>query len=220
MPSYGPYPIFNESWIERSTGGLEFLTDIEETRGKEYRNAVRSQPRAVIDLQGLQVFEEQWQEILAFQAAVRGMWSPFLIRDVRNHTLDDELIATGDGSETEFQVQITRTYQGIDHSTPIKWLDEDYPALVDSAGNTWRNTEHIVVKVNGVTKTRTTDYVVDRETGIIEFMSAPASGHPIRVTGNFYTLVRCNTDIINGSFLGGGVVEITDCSFIEPVGGL
>ena len=33
-----------------------------------------------------------------------------------------------------------------------------------------------VIKVSGVTKTETTDYTLDRDTGVLEFTSAPASG--------------------------------------------
>ena len=32
------------------------------------------------------------------------------------------------------------------------------------------------VKVGGVTKTETTDYSIDKDTGVITFVSAPASG--------------------------------------------
>ena len=113
----------------------------------------------------------------AFWYDRRGDFKAFLFKDWSDYQLTNEQIAVGDGAT--LTAQITKTY---------------------TAGNNpyVRVIRHIksgtlVVKIDGVTKTLTTDYTVN-STGLITFVSAPSNGALITVTADFYVPVRFEGD--------------------------
>lgn len=121
------------------------------------------------DLSEIQTFDRLF-------AGRRGAAHPFLLLDPIDQSLTDENIGTGDDSTTTFQ--ITKAY--TDSVRPF------YRYITAVSG--------LVVKVNGVTQTVTTDYT--ETDGVITFTSAPANGHAITVSCNFWIRVRFATDYV------------------------
>ena len=92
-----------------------------------------------------------------FYLGRKGAALLFYIKDYRDYQVTDEAVGTGDGSQTQFQ------------------LDKKF--IVE-------NTD--VIKVGGVTKTRGVDYTINNDTGVITFSSAPGNGLAITATYEFY----------------------------------
>lgn len=107
--------------------------------------------------------------------ASRGGLHSFRFRDwdSENNSLEDELIGTGDGSETEFQITKTWTVGGI-----------------SQVRNITRPVSAVTVKVNDVTVATPADYSVDYATGIITFTSPVTDTHNVKVTGTYDIPVR------------------------------
>jgi uncharacterized protein (TIGR02217 family) len=103
---------------------------------------------------------------LAFGAYGRAV--PFLYRDALDHSVTNAQFGTGDGSTKDFQLR-----------RPIGggW---DIIQNLDGAA---------VIKVDGVTKTLTTDYTMS-DAGVVSFVSAPANNKPLTFTTNFNFMVR------------------------------
>ncbi|RVC47574.1 hypothetical protein EN781_00105 [Mesorhizobium sp. M4A.F.Ca.ET.090.04.2.1] len=112
----------------------------------------------------------------------RGDFKVFLMKDWTNFQLVDEQIALGDGSTVAFQITKTETAGVNPYVRVIRHI---------KAGT-------LVVKVDGVTKTLTTDYTVN-STGLITFVSAPALDAVITVTADFYVPVAFEGDVFEAS---------------------
>ena len=122
-----------------------------------------------------------------------GAAHSFLVRDLTDYTTADdgvtapsfgdattiEQIGTGDG--TRRQWQLTKTYS----SGAIRHLRAIEPGSV-------------VVKVNGVSVTEGTDYVVDHTMGTVLFASAPTNTHTVEAGCKFYNIVRFGEDVDGG----------------------
>lgn len=120
-----------------------------------------------------------FQAVLALFMAHGGSSRPFPFKAHGDETLTNELIGTGDGADTTFQ--IIKTY---DPGTLL-----GVATLHTYVRDIYLPRSGLVVKVNGVTQTLTTHYTIG-STGIITFLSAPANGHAITVTGEFDIPVR------------------------------
>lgn len=126
-----------------------------------------------------------FRAVIAVVRASFGDLLPFAFKDWTDYQLTNEWIGTGDGSETVFQA--------------IKTYD---PALIllGTPGNRTYVREiyllrpGLVVKVDGVTKTLTTDYTIGA-TGAITFTSPVPLDDDITLTGEFDTPVRANGDL-------------------------
>lgn len=143
--------------------------------------------------------------VLSLAMAHHGSLIPFPFKNWGDFTLTNERIGTGDGSETEFQAIKTYDPSQILLNTPgaLTYVRQIY--LLRSG---------LVVKVDGVTKTLTTDYTIG-PTGVITFTSAPADTKPITITGEFDTPVRLD--------LGPGeplpiIINENNIAQIEPFG--
>lgn len=172
--------------VERGMqGGPTFYNVIQEAiSGQEQRVRVWAKCRGRWDVAYpiLDVAETSgtYREVLALFRAHFGSLHPFPFKDWGDYQLTDELIGTGDGSDTTFQI--------------IKTYDPSQLILGSPGARTYVRDIYLprsglVVKVNNVTKTITVDYTIGA-TGIITFVSAPANGHAIKVTGEFDIPVR------------------------------
>lgn len=109
------------------------------------------------------------RDVISFFYARRGRLRGFLFRDWSDYEFDNDLIGTGDGSDTTFQA--VRVYD--DDVLPFTRI---ITRPVDDA--------NMVVSVNGVDLAASAWSVTTG--GIITFTSPPANGHAIRiVSGNF-----------------------------------
>jgi len=190
---------------EGSQGGPGFRTTIFESEaGYEQRNSSWSKSRAKYDLSYGIRHEDDFQTVLAMFYVCRGRATGFRMRDWGDWRLTDSLIGTGNGVENEFQ--ITKTY-----AVGIYSYVRDIKKPVNGT---------VVVKVNDVVKTLTTDYTVDHTTGIITFVSPPPDTHTIKVTCEFDVPVRFDIDQLEISWEahrinssdGINVVELKDPS--------
>lgn len=151
-------------------------------------------------------FDADFRAIMAIYLAHSGLY-PFRFRDWADYQLIDENFGTGNGVQTVFQ--ITKTYD------PGKIL------LNTSGGRTYvrdiflfANTP--VIKVDGVTKTVTTDYVIGTG-GACTFTSPPANAKPITCTAEFDIPVRIDGQIRLAP-KESDIITITDLPIKEVIG--
>lgn len=157
-----------------SVGGPGFRTEVIETLNKrEKRNRVWTDARRRYDLAMTARTQAEAEDIHEFHAAMGGREHSFRFWDPLDYKLTDQEIGPGDGATLAFQVIKTYVQGSATHTRTIDKL---------VAG--------LVVKINDVTKTLTTDYTVDLNTGIITFLAAPADGATVKVTGEFDVAVR------------------------------
>lgn len=105
--------------------------------------------------------------------ASRGGLHAFRFRDwdPKNNVLADEVIGTGDGSTTEFQITQTKTVGGV-----------------SSVRKVTRPVSPFTVKLDGITQG--SGYSIDYATGILTFTAAPAAAVEVSVSGDFDIAVR------------------------------
>lgn len=166
-------------------GGPTFYNVIQEAiSGQEQRVRVWAKCRGRWEC-GYSILDTEetsgtFREVIALFRAHFGSLHPFPFKDWGDYQLTNEQIGTGDGSDTTFQI--------------IKTYDPSQLILGSPGSRTYVRDIYLprsglVVKVNGVTKTLTTDYTIG-STGIITFTSPPTNGHAITVTGEFDVPVR------------------------------
>ncbi len=176
--------------IERGSGfGPAWRNVIQEAiAGNEQRFGYWTKCRGVGDLSyGLLTSADplgDFRAILAIWKAHTGSLLPFRFRDWSDYTATDENFGTGDAATTVFQLTMTYDPSQILLNTPGSLTYVRNITLVDSAP---------VIKVAGVTKTVTTDYVVS-SAGVVNFTSAPANGAALTWSGTFDVPVRFDTD--------------------------
>lgn len=129
----------------------------------------------------------------------RGSAFSFPLEDPLDSELTDENIGTGDGTTAAFQ--ITKTYSDT---------DRPYARPITIVSN-------LVVKVDGVTQTVTTDYA--ETDGVITFTSPPAAGQAITVSCDFLIRVRYDEDytpvILNTGLWSDAPSSTADFTLIE-----
>lgn len=162
-----------------SKGGPGFSTTVFiSDSGAEQRNINWQDARARYDVShGIKDIDDM-DAILAFFYNVKGMAIGFRYKDWADYQLVDEPIGTGDASETVFQIIKTYTVGSEDYVRDIK-------KIVDGT---------LVVKVDGVTQTLTTDYTVNINTGVITFVLPVPLNDVVTVTCEFDVPVRFDTD--------------------------
>jgi uncharacterized protein (TIGR02217 family) len=164
---------------EGSSGGPGFRTTVfESDAGFEQRNVSWSKARARYDLSYGIRHEDDFQTVLSMFYVCKGRATGFRMRDWGDYILTDELIGTGDGSEDTYQ--ITRTYT-VGAQSYVREIKKPV-------------TGTLVVKVNDVIQTLTTDYTIDYTTGIITFVTPPPLAETIKVTCEFDVPVRFDID--------------------------
>lgn len=118
-------------------------------------------------------------------------------------TSDDELIGTGDGSATDFQ--LVKSYT----SGPTTKTRLITRPIVDS----------VRVKSNGVELTEGVGFTVDYSTGVVTLASAPSNGHLVKAGCKFYVPSRFEQDELALEVSAYSRVSILSCSMIEVLPG-
>lgn len=153
----------------------ESLDIVRTDGGYEVRNARHSQALYEYDISlPPGEFDDAWiTELEDMFKASRGGLYPFRFRDwdSRNSTLQDEVIGTGDGADTTFQITRTVTVGGV-----------------SAVRNITRPVSTITVMKDGVVQT--SGVSVNYSTGLVTFTSAPALGVVISVSGIYDIPVR------------------------------
>lgn len=157
-----------------SVGGPAFATEIVATMNRrEKRNQVFRDARRRYDLSVTARTQSEAEALHEFHAAMRGAFHSFRFWDALDYKLTDEMIGTGDGTEDQFQITKTYAQGSASHARTIS-----------------KPVYGLVVKVNSVVQTITADYTVNLSTGVITFVTPPATGLAITVTGEFDVPVR------------------------------
>lgn len=163
-------------------GGPEWSNTITEAGGGYERvNINWSQPKGRWNL-GDRTGEncltrDQHDYLYRFWMARRGSGIGFRYKDWNDFELIDEVIGTGDGTTTAFQ--ITRGYGSFER-TIKKIADDPEP----------------IVRVDGIYR----PYTLDFNTGLITFTTAPSTGKEITVSCEFHVPVRFEQDAWPGRF--------------------
>lgn len=192
-----------------SVGGPVRHTDIVAlANGYEERNTPWAHSRRRYDagmaMRGLDDIEA----LIAFFEARRGQMYGFRWKDWADYKscnasagphFDDLVIATGDGTETEFQ--LSRLYYSGGHSYTR-------PITKPVAGS-------VLVGLDNVEQQEGPDFTVDTTTGRVIFATPPAAGQAITAGFEFDVPVRFDTDRINISMASFQAGEVPDVPVIE-----
>lgn len=169
-------------------GGPERRTDVVTMRsGAEERNSIWAGSRRKYNAgYGVKSFA-QLEKVLAFWEERRGRLYGFRWKDRVDWKScasasvpgsNDQVIGTGNGSATTFQ--LVKTYG----STFTPWSRQIRKPVAGT----------VLVSVNGVTQT--SGWSVDLTTGVVTFASAPANGAIIRAGFEFDMPARFDTDYL------------------------
>jgi uncharacterized protein (TIGR02217 family) len=180
-----------------SQSGPSFNTSIvRTTSGRETRNARWQVPLRQLNVKyGIRSIADL-HTVIEFYNARRGPHIGFRIKDFLdystdpNHTpessapdFEDVVIGTGDGSTTEFQ--LVKKYTDAGETTT-------YNIEKPVSGT-------IVVGVNGVEKTITTDFTVSTVTGVVTFLVAPPLGEDVTAGCDYDIPARFGKEVdLNG----------------------
>jgi uncharacterized protein (TIGR02217 family) len=190
----------------KSAGGPERRTEIVTAgSGREERNARWAHSRRRYDAgYGVKTFEAL-SEVVAFFEERRGRLYGFRWRDRLDHssaasgavTPLDQVIGTGDGTVTDFQ--LTKTYGGI-------YAPYQRPIAKPVAGT-------VRVAVAGSEVAEDTDFVCDALTGVVSFLPGHAPAADAAVTAGFLfdVPVRFDTDFLEvdlSAFAAGAIPKI------------
>lgn len=172
--------------------GPSFLTTIQETAGgTRYVNAQRVKPRRIFAVIPGNMNVAEVVELTHFYNARRGAMHSFKVLDpldCSTHsdgqstpTTSDGLVNLGAGDGTTVTYQLRKLYESGGYST-------EWPILLPDPST-------VIVQVNGVTQTVTTDYTINSLTGAITFNSPPTATHSVDAGGKFWVPVAFGADI-------------------------
>lgn len=184
---------FPDSIAFGSTSIPEFSTNVITMRnGSEQRNANWEDCRLSFNvLNGIKTATEL-SELLTFFRARSGMAIGFRFKDWSDYKAVGQVLGTGDGTNTTFQLIKYYTNGTKTHSRTItKPVSGSLKVYVDSV--------------------ETTDYTIDLTTGIITFNTAPADIKEVKADFEFDVPVRFNSDTLEismDSINSGKVKEI------------
>lgn len=152
---------------------VEYIEIVTTDGGGEVRNARQSQSLHEFDVSFPMSARDNavYLAVVALYKAARGQLHSFRFRDWANYQLTAEVIGTGNGSATTFQVKQSWTVDGETHSRIIT-----------------RPISALQVFKNGVLQT--SGYSINYATGGLTFSVAPANGVAVSVTGEFDLPVR------------------------------
>lgn len=206
-----------------SASGIGFRTQVTElASGREQRVAMWSGGRMMFDVSyGIRDMADL-AVVQEFFRARQGALNGFRFKDFMDfHSnptnptatgslgTQDQVLGTGDGTETDFQLRKLYTEGG---SSVYRIITKP----VDNGS--------MSVWVNSVAKTEGVDYTVDYSTGIITFGTAPTSGHSVDASFEFDVPVRFSQDsdrLLSATMaaFNAGDISITLIELLEESGG-
>lgn len=159
-----------------SSGGPEFSTDIVETfGGHEQRNINWSQARGAWNVAHGVKNESQYSALLAFFRARYGRAIGFRFKDWSDYNAIGQIIGTGNGVKTEFQ--LVKSY--------ISSITVDRPIKKPVSGT-------VQIFFDGVSQP--SGWSVNTATGVVTFLSAPGNGVIVSANFEFDVPARFDTD--------------------------
>lgn len=160
-----------------ATGGAMYSTDIVETfGGHEQRNINWSESRGMWNVAHGVKTAVQLAALIAFFRARRGKAIGFRFKDWSDYSASSQIIGTGNGSKTAFQLVKSYTSGGVT-------VDRTITKPVSGT---------IQIYKDGVLQG--SGYTASTTTGIVTFSVAPANGVVITANFEFDVPVRFDTD--------------------------
>jgi len=191
-------------------GGPTFVTQrVELPSGKVRRSIIRDQPtyRYSLDYNAISVdgsvsTAAAYSTLVALFNRTRGS-KAFRFKDWLDYTLTSELIGTGTGALTTFQM--TKTYGALDGDQLVRTLTK--PVTTATAFG-YDDRTVVSVYINDVLDATA---AVSATTGIITPTTTPPNGHTVKVSGHFDVAVVFDQDDFLASYndFRSGAVQIS-----------
>lgn len=173
-----------------SAGGPNYNTSVVVIKsGKEKRNVNWNYPRIEFDVSyGVKDYDDL-EDLIAFFHIVQGKGRTFRFKDHSDYkscktantpSFDDQVIGTGDGSTTQFQLYKSYSFGGSARQSR---------KITKPVSGT------VLVGIDGTEQT--SGWSVDHSTGIITFDSAPSDGAQITAGYEFDMEARFDTDSLS-----------------------
>jgi uncharacterized protein (TIGR02217 family) len=182
----------------KTKGGPEFRTDIVLlSSGHEKRNISWENARARYELNYKDITKNQSKEVISFFMARRGKANGFRFKDWNDFEAKDQIIATGDGIKTQFQ--LIKNYG----EETYKYQRKIYKPIGSS-----------VLLFVGTTQ-QSGNFSVNATNGIITFSVPPQNALDIKASFQFDVPVRFNTDFLDSEVEGYGKNSVNKIELIE-----
>ncbi len=181
-----------------SSGGPNYATDIIVSQsGHEQRNINWNQARARYNVAHGVRSKAQLETLIAFFRARKGRAYGFRFKDWTDYSVSAQLIGTGSGSN--FHFPLIKTYQS--HTvTETRRINKPVQGTVK-------------IYVNGVLQT--SGISIDYASGLVTFVTAPASGALVTADFEFDVPVRFDTDRLSATLEAYGVQSWQDIPLVE-----
>lgn len=181
-----------------SGGGPEYSTDIVISQsGYEQRNSNWSQARARYNVAHGIKTQAQLNTLIAFFRARKGMADGFRFKDWTDYAATNQLIGTGNGTQTVFQLVKSYNSGSVTESRIIS---------KPVAGS-------VSIYINSVLQS--SGYSLDTTNGKITFAAAPATSAPITADFEFDVPVRFDTDRLSATLDTYGSNSWNDIPLVE-----
>lgn len=180
-----------------SSGGPEYSTAVVElSSGYEQRNVNWSEARARYNVAHGVKTQAQLDALIAFFRARKGRAHGFRFKDWTDYSVQGQLIGTGTGALTQFQLVKSYVSSVVETRTIKK--------IVSGTVSIYKNG---VLQSSGVS--------VNNDTGVVTFSVAPANGNSITADFEFDVPVRFDTDRLSASMEEYGVRSWLDIPLVE-----
>ena len=167
----------------KSSGGPQWNTSIVRVdSGHEARNTPWAEELSAWDVGSFVTTQAEMAELLDFFNGVQGRLHAFRFPDPKDRAAVNQLIGTGNGVQTTFQ--LTKTYGAGGYTKVIR-----KPVMVS-------------VTVAGVVQVQGTAYTLDTTTGVVTFLVGhiPAAGQEVRWSGEFDKPARFDVDQLSVNY--------------------
>ena len=155
-----------------ATGGPEYLTDIVILQsGFEQRNQSWDSARARYAVSPGIKNRTQAAEVISFFRARKGRAYGFRFKDWSDYRVTGQLIGTGNGTQTAFQLTKTYTSGGENETRPLK----------KPVSGTVKIYKDSVLQSSGIS--------IDHNTGLVTLTAAPVTG--VLITADCELVVPC-----------------------------
>jgi uncharacterized protein (TIGR02217 family) len=182
-----------------SAGGPEYSTDIVVTQGGyEQRNINWSQSRARYNVAYGVRTQAQLDTLIGFFRARKGRADGFRFKDWADYKVLAQIIGTGNGALTQFQLVKTYSSGSVTESRTIK---------KPVAGT-------VNIYFNGTLQAGSI-FSVNYTNGLVTFTAAPANGVAITADFEFDVPVRFDTDRLSAALENYGISSLNDIPLIE-----
>jgi uncharacterized protein (TIGR02217 family) len=181
-----------------SSGGPEYATDVvASVGGYEQRNINWEQARARYNVAHGVKTKAQLDALIAFFRARKGRAHGFRFKDWTDYQASNEIIGTGNGTQTQFQL--------VKHY--VSGSVTDIRTIVKPVAGTVQVYKNAVLQTTGAS--------VDSVAGVVTFAAAPAVGEVITASFQFDVPVRFDTDRLSASLDAYGIHSWQDIALVE-----